>query len=411
MTISKNKKISIFIGGGIFALIVLGLVFYGGVEIGKKYYPSINLIEGLENKESGIPPDVDFSLFWDAWRIIQTDYLKNNDLDRQKMVYGAIEGLVDSLDDPHSVFFSPERADRFLDDTGGSFSGVGMEIGIRKKVLTIIAPLKGTPAYNAGLKAGDMILEIDGETTEDLAIEEAVGKIRGEKGTEVVLNIYRDSFEKPRDFSVIRDTIIIPSSEVNFLENNIAHLKLMNFNENAPNAFYNSALEIAGRNSSGIILDLRNNPGGYLEISVHIASWFLNSGEVVVRQNIKGIEEDVLRSSGNEAFSEVPIVILVNEGSASASEILAGALRDNRGVKMVGKKTFGKGSVQVMEKLFDDSMIKLTIAEWLTPNGISINNNGLEPDYEVDLPEDWQEGDDDPQLDKAVEILNEIIGR
>ena len=390
-------------------LLVLGSVFWAGIEIGKKYYPSINLIKGLKDMETGKPADVDFSLFWDAWRLIQSDYLKASQLDRQKMVYGAIRGLVNSLGDPHSVFFEPEDAKKFTEDVSGSFSGIGIEIGMKKQVLTVIAPLEDTPAWQVGLKAGDQILKIDGKDTFDLTVEEAVKMIRGIKGSEVVLTILRKDFEKPKDFKIVRDVIVVPAVKLSFLDNDIAHLKLLNFNENASYDFYRAALEILMKKSPAMILDLRNNPGGYLEISVDIAGWFLKRGEVVVRENIKNEKETVFRASGNQALVDMPLIILTNEGSASASEILAGALRDNRHIKLVGDKTFGKGSVQEVQKLYDDAMIKLTIAEWLTPNGASINENGLEPDYKVEITEADYENKNDPQLEKALEIIKKQI--
>jgi len=390
-------------------LLVLGSVFWAGIEIGKKYYPSINLIKGLKDMETGKPADVDFSLFWDAWRLIQSDYLKASQLDRQKMVYGAIRGLVNSLGDPHSVFFEPEDAKKFTEDVSGSFSGIGIEIGMKKQVLTVIAPLEDTPAWQVGLKAGDQILKIDGKDTFDLTVEEAVKMIRGVKGSEVVLTILRKDFEKPKDFKIVRDVIVVPAVKLSFLDNDIAHLKLLNFNENASYDFYRAALEILMKKSPAMILDLRNNPGGYLEISVDIAGWFLERGEVVVRENIKNEKETVFRAAGNQALVDMPLIILTNEGSASAAEILAGALRDDRHIKLVGDKTFGKGSVQEVQKLYDDAMIKLTIAEWLTPSGVSINENGLEPDYKVEITEADYENKKDPQLEKALEIIKKQI--
>lgn len=399
------RKISLTIGIITATLLIVGGIFYGGIVIGKKYYPSINLVKGLENKETGKPADVDFSLFWDAWRIIQSDYLKSDSLDRQEMVYGAIKGLMGSLGDQHSAFLTPEEAQIFKEDTGGSFGGVGMEIGLRNNWLTVISPLEGTPAWRAGLQAKDTIVEIDGESTQGITTDEAVKTIRGPKGTEVVLTIMRDSFDKPKDFSIIRDTIVILPTELSFLDDNIAYLKLNSFSETAPYNFHVSAVEILKKRSPGIILDLRNNPGGYLDVAINIAGWVVERGDIVTIEDFKGEGEEVLKASGNSALVDFPIVVLTNEGSASASEILAGALRDNRGVKIVGEKTFGKGSVQTAKGLFDDSLVKITIAEWLTPNRISINDNGIDPDYKVEMPEDWKKGDFDPQLDKALEVL------
>jgi len=405
----KKLKIAKKIGIIVICLALLGGTFFVGLKVGEKYYPSINLVEGLENKELGKPANVDFSLFWDAWHLIQTDYVKSAELDKQKMIYGAIEGLLGSLDDPYSVFFEPIDAEKFNEDVNGSFSGVGIEIGTRKGILTVISPMEDTPAWKAGIKAGDQIIKIDGKSTADLTTDEAVKLIRGNKGTIVILTIIHKNSDTQEEIAIVRDTIVVDAVKLSFLDNdNIAHLKLLNFNENAPYEFYQAALKMQEKQPSGMILDLRNNPGGYLEVAVDIASWFVPKNAIVVRENIKGESEEVLKASANQSFVNLPVVVLINEGSASASEILAGALRDLRNVKLVGIKSYGKGSVQEVKKLFDDSMIKLTIAEWLTPNGVSINNNGLEPDYKVEMPEDLN-SDKDPQLDKALEIIKTII--
>lgn len=394
---------------GLLILLIAGGIFWSGILIGKKYYPSINLVKGVKNLETGKPADVDFSLFWDAWRLIQSDYVKAGKTDNQTMVYGAINGLLGSLGDPYSVFFDPAEAKKFNEDVTGLFSGVGIELGMKKNILTVISPLEDTPAWKAGIKAGDQIVKINDKVTSNMTIDDAINLIRGEKGTNVTFSIMRASFDKPKDFIVTRDTIVVPSTKVTYLDNNIAYLKLMNFNENAAYNFYRSAVEVLMKKSPGIILDLRNNPGGYLNVSVDIAGWLMKKGEVVVREDAKDGNETLFKAGGNQALVDIPVVVLINEGSASASEILAGALRDNRQVKLIGEKSYGKGSVQEIQKLFDDSMIKLTIAEWLTPNGTSINENGLEPDYKVELTDKDYEANKDPQLDKALEVIKQQI--
>jgi carboxyl-terminal processing protease len=405
---NKKRKTLKIIGIVLVCLAILGGTFFVGIKMGEKYYPSINLVKDLKNLETGKPADVDFSLFWDAWMLIQADYVKSDALDKQKMVYGAIEGLLGSLEDPYSVFFSPSDAQKFNEDVNGAFGGIGIEIGLRKGILTVISPIEDTPAWKAGLKAGDQIIKIDDKSTMDLSADEAVKLIRGEQGTKVLLSILHKDSDTPVDISIIRDIIVVNAVKLSFLENNIAHLKLLSFSEKAPYEFYQAVLKIAEKQSPAMILDLRNDPGGYLDVSVDIASWFLPKDSVVVRENIKGETEDLLKAGKNQALINMPVVVLINEGSASASEILAGALRDIRGIKLVGIKSYGKGSVQEVKKLFDDSMVKLTIAEWLTPNGVSINNNGLEPDYKVEMPEDLN-SDKDPQLDKALEIVKTIM--
>lgn len=403
------RKVGKATGIALAVLILLFGVFWTGVNIGKKYYPSINLVRGAKNLETSKPADVDFTIFWDAWRLIQNDYVKSGELDVQKMVYGAVRGLLGSLDDPYSTFFDPQEAKEFSENVNGNFSGIGIEIGVKKGILTVISPIEGTPAWEAGLKPGDQIISIDGEETVNMTSDEAVDLIRGPKDTEVKLLIYRSSFEKPQEFTIKRDTISVPSVKTEFLQNNIAHITLSSFNENTDYEFYRGILDAVVKESPAIVLDLRNNPGGYLEVSVDIAGWFLKKGEVVVRESVKGEDETVFRAHGNEALTDIPVVVIANEGSASAAEILAGALRDNRQIKIVGQKTYGKGSVQEVEDMPDSSMIKLTIAEWLTPNGLSLNGNGLEPDYNVELSEEDYENDKDPQLDKALEVVQQLI--
>lgn len=402
----KIGKAAIVILAG---LILLTGVFIVGVNIGKKYYPSINLVRGVKNLETDKPADVDFSLFWDAWRLIQNDYVKSDELNKQEMVYGAVRGLLDSLGDPYSIFFDPKEAKKFSENVTGNFSGIGIEIGVKKGILTIISPIEGTPAWEAHLKPGDQIVAIDGKESLSMSSEEAVDLIRGPKDTEVKLTIFRSNFEKPQEFTIKRDTISVASVKTEFLQDNIAHITLSSFSDNTNYEFYRAVLEALVKKSPAVILDLRNNPGGYLEVSVDIAGWFLKRGDVVVRESVKGEDETVFQASGNQALLNTPVVILANEGSASASEILVGALRDNRQIKIIGQKTFGKGSVQEVEDMFDNSMIKLTIAEWLTPNGLSLNDNGLEPDYKVELTDEDYENDKDPQLDKALEVVQQLI--
>jgi len=391
----------------IFLIVVFGFGFF----IGQNSQPSIEKVQGLGNKELGQDTNIDFSLFWDAWHIIEKRYVDRSDLDRQKMVYGAIGGLVGSLDDPYTVFMEPKESKRFLDDISGSFEGIGAEIGIRKGITTVISPLEGNPAQKAGLKAGDKILEVDATSTIDLTLNKVVELIRGEKGTEVVLLIARDEWDKAKEIGIVRDTIQIPIIKWEMKDDNIAYIQLYHFTENSAFQFRKKAEEAMKAGAESIILDVRNNPGGYLETAVDIVSWFLPKGELVVIEDFgedNGEKNNEFRSKGYKALENVPVVVLINEGSASASEILAGALRDIREIKIVGKKSFGKGSIQQLEKLRQGS-IKITIAKWLTPSGISISDEGIVPDFEVEITEEDIEEMRDPQLDKAIEILNKKL--
>lgn len=355
------------------------------------------------------PEDLDFSLFWEAWHEIQEEYVNPEDIDVQELIHGAISGMVESLEDPYTVFFNPEDAKRFLEDVGGSFEGIGAEIGIREKQLQIIAPLEGTPAQRVGLRPGDMIIKIDDVSTMDITIEEAVTLIRGPKGTEVTLTIMRDEWDSSEDFIIKRAVIKIPSLKWELLEENIAYIKLYHFSERIDQDFKEMATEILKSSAEKIILDLRGNPGGFLEKSQDIAGWFLERGQTVVIEDFGGKrEQEIYKAKGNSKFLDYPLVILINQGSASASEILASALRDNRGIKMIGETSFGKGSVQTLQSLRDGSSLKITIANWLTPNEELITDKGLEPDIEVEMTEEDYEQERDPQLDKAIEIIKEI---
>jgi carboxyl-terminal processing protease len=384
--------------------------FYLGYNRGVEN-PQTVIIRGVANLDEGKPDAVDFNTFWQAWKILKEKYVETGKVDNQTLVYGAISGLFNSLKDPNTVFMPPSDAKKFNEEISGEFSGVGMEIGIRNEQLVVIAPLKETPAERAGLKALDKILKIDDKSTEGLAVDEAVKLIRGPKGTTVVLTIQRNGWDKPKEFSIIRDVIQIPTIDFEMLasseaeEKNIAYFHLYNFYENAPFLFYQTAVKAAMQNPKGIILDLRNNPGGYLEAAVNLAGWFLEPGELVVTEEFGSEKREEFRTNNSGFFKDMPMVILINEGSASASEILAGALRDNRGIKLVGKKSFGKGTVQELEQLRDGSSIKITVAHWLMPNGGLIEKNGIVPDYEVNLTEEDAKASRDPQLKKAMEVL------
>ena len=371
------------------------------------------------------PEHVDFSLFWEAWQKLEEKYVGKENLDIQKMIYGAISGMVRSLEDPYTLFLTPDDTKTFIENVKGTFEGVGMEIGIRNGQLQVIAPLEGTPAQKAGLRAGDKIIKVDDKSTIDMTIEEAVNLIRGPKGTEVTLTIYRDEWNETKDIEIIRGVIEIPSLKLEFKEENIAcpseakgedgcfvsiaHLHLYHFSEKAVSDFNQAAIQILESDAKKIILDLRNNPGGYLEVAQNIAGWFLEKGEIVVIEDFGGKkEQEIYKAEGNSLFLHYPLVVLINEGSASGSEILAGALRDNRGIKLIGETSFGKGSVQELERLTGGSSLKITIAKWLTPTGSLITDKGLEPDIKVELTEEDYEQDRDPQLEKAIEIIKEL---
>ncbi len=398
----KDKNLKIVLTA--VSVIILLAVFYAGFSYGKSKIPSVLEVEGLGNKNLGQPSDVDFSLFWDVWKTVEEEHVSRNSLDKQEMVFGAISGMVKALGDPYTVFFKPQDSKIFRDDVSGSFEGIGAEIGIRDDILTVVSPLKNSPAENAGLKAGDKIVEINSESTEGISVTEAVKQIRGPKGTEVVLTILRKG-EDIKEISIIRNTILIPVIEWSEEEGGIIHIELFSFSEEAPEKFKEAMIDVLKEDSQKIILDLRNNPGGFLESAQRIIGWFVEPGEVIAVEDFgNGRGEREYRAIGNGSLSSLDLVVLINQGSASASEITAGALRDIRGVQLVGEKSFGKGSIQQLIDLPKGS-IKVTVARWLTPSGKSISQEGLNPDVEVSITEeDFEEGLD-PQLEKAIELL------
>ncbi|MEA3452802.1 MAG: S41 family peptidase [Patescibacteria group bacterium] len=356
-----------------------------------------------------LPSDVDITLLWDVWNRIEEKYPK--DFDYQEMVYGAAKGLAGSLDDPYTTFFTPEDSKIFMDEISGEFQGVGMEISIKDGGLTVVTPLEGTPAQKAGLLPGDKIIKVEETYTKDMTIEEAVKMIRGKKGTKVKLSIYRGSWESTRDFEIIRDIIKIPSTKLEIIDGNIAKVNIYQFPGNLSYEFAKITDAIVHNDSiEKIILDLRNNPGGLLSQAQSMAGLFLERGDVVTVERFGGDQEDrEYLAAGNELLKNYPLVILINQGSASASEILAAALRDNKNnVKLIGEKSFGKGSVQEPIHLRDGSLLKITVANWLTPNGKLIDQVGLEPDIVIEMTEEDYEEDRDPQLEKAIETLREI---
>ena len=395
---TKSTIISIF----------LIVIFFGlGIYIGFHNQSEIGKVIGLSNKETPTTITTDFSPFWKAWNTINEKYPDAKKITDQERVYGAISGLVGSLNDPYSVFFNPEETKSFEEDIAGSFTGIGVEIGMKNKILTVIAPLKDTPGYKAGLKAGDKILKIDKTVTSDISIEEAVRLIHGEKGTTVTLTIFRDGEKDSREVKIVRDVINVPTVETKLRPDGIFVITLNNFSANSANLFQKALKEFSDAKTDKLVLDLRGNPGGYLDAAVSMASWFLPSGKTVVTEDYNGNKPSkVYRSEGYDVFSKnLKFVILIDKGSASASEILAGAMQDYNIAKLVGEQSYGKGSVQEVVNITPDTILKITIAKWLTPKGTSISLKGLTPDYKVEITQKDVDAKKDPQMDKAIELL------
>ena len=359
----------------------------------------------------------DLSLMWKVRNALMEDYLDRNKVEDDKaLMYGSIEGMVEALDDPYTMFLPPEENKSANEDLAGEFAGVGISLGYKDKTLAVMSPIAKSPAEKAGVKAGDLILKIvdkknnvDKDTT-GISLDEAVKLIRGDKGTEVILTMYREGKAGTYDVSLIRDDIEIPGLELDWKEENgkkFAWIKFYKFSEQVFDEWPTVVQKInneKGDNYGGIILDLRNNPGGYLQASVLVASDFLTDGVVVKQESTNGVTETYTVDKTRGALINDKIVVLINGGSASASEILAGALKDYNRAKLVGEKSFGKGTVQETQEFKDGSGIHITIAKWLLPSGKNIHKEGITPDVEVALGDD---ANVDNQLEKAIEVLSE----
>lgn len=411
-TKAVGKKIGKKIIVAVAALVAAGVFASSGFFLGFRageIRPKIITVKELSNTSSGQPSAVDFGTFWQTWQTIDQNYLKSREVTSQDRVYGAIDGLINSLGDPYSLFLPPKENKKFQEDIQGNFGGIGAEIGVKKNQLMVIAPLKNTPASRAGLKAGDAILKINSTSTDGMAVDEAVQLIRGPEKSQVTLSIFREGWDQPKDFKITRGTILIPTLDYSMKDGDIAYIQLYSFNANAEQLFYQNTAKALSEGARGMILDLRDNPGGYLDVAVNFAGWFVPRGTLVVKEEGReGILQE-LKATGNAALAKFPLVILINGGSASASEILAGALRDNRGIKLIGEKSFGKGTVQELIPLRDDSYLKLTIAHWVLPNGKILENGGLDPDIEVKITDNDIKNKRDSQLDKAIEVIKEEI--
>ncbi len=394
------------------ALILAGVAFFSGIQVGSgtRLETSSSLFAASQGQET-----VDLSRFWQVWDLLDKRFVSASSTDPhtvQDRIDGAIRGLVEAYEDPYTVYLPPEDTALFEQDIAGNFQGVGMEVGSRDGILTVIAPLPDTPAEKAGIRSGDKIIRIDGKSTENMSIDVAVKHIRGEKGTEVVLTILREGDAEFREITVVRDTIDIPTVETE-IKSGVFVIRLFNFSAIAEAKFQEALREYVRSDEKKLLLDLRGNPGGYLQSAVNIASYFLPTGKVIVRESFGEKEDERLyRSSGRLLGKYAPsrMAVLVDEGSASASEIVAGALQEHDVATLIGTETFGKGSVQELIDLDGGSSLKITIARWLTPNGNSISEGGLTPDIKIPADDkepkvELEEGAD-LQLDAAIEYLN-----
>ncbi len=410
----EERQIILSVATAIVGIITLTLAGFAG-----GYFFAIHTRgQGSLVVSASQPVDVDFSPVWKAWNIINEKFVPasvatssplatTTAAENQRKVYGLISGLAASLNDPYTFFLPPVENKQFASDMSGSFEGVGMEIEVKDQVLTVVSPLKGTPAAAAGIKSGDRILKIDGASTEGMDTTTAVGKIRGPRGTHVVLTIAREGWNAPREIKVMRDVINVPIVISTERPDGIFEIQVATFTANAPDLFRQALRQFIESGSTRLILDLRGNPGGYLDAAVNMGSWFLPSGAVIVTEDYAGHAQNIVhRSSGYDVFNKnLKMVILVDKGSASASEILADALRHNGVAKLIGTNTFGKGSVQELVPITDTTSLKVTVARWLGPDGVQIPREGIAPDIRVELTDEDHKVGRDPQLERAVELL------
>lgn len=393
-------------------LIVAVLFFSVGFVLGQKkvVFDGKSVIPKItvSNQTPSINQNVDFSLFWEVFNTLPSKYLDKSAVDGQKMMYGAISGMVRSLDDPYTVFLDPKQNESMKSEISGSFEGVGIQLGFNKdKRLAVIAPLKGTPADREGVRAKDLIVKIDEKDTADMTLPEAVDLIRGGAGTKVKLVFLRDGGDgKPIDKTLTREKIDVKTVTVDFKQTRgkqVAVISVSRFGEQTDSEWDAAVTEVLSKNVQGVIVDMRNNPGGLLSSSLHLAGEFIRG--TVVKQEFSDGKQTDLAADHEGKLLKMPLVVLVNGGSASAAEIFSGAMQDNRRGQLVGEKTFGKGTVQDVLDLPGGAGLHVTIAKWLTPKGNSIHHVGITPDVSVERTSDDVAAERDPQLDKALDII------
>ena len=386
--------------------VALVIAFVLGFAFGSQ---KLKLNSQLKISKGNPPPsqNADYSLLWDALDLLNSKYV-DRPLDQQKLLDGAVSGMVAAAGDPYTVYFNPEQAKQFADQLKGTFDGIGAEVGIKNEQIVVVAPLDDSPAQKAGLLPGDEILEINGESTVNMTVDQAVDKIRGKSGTEVTLTILHPGKRSSQEIKITRAKIVVKSVKLEEKEvngNKVAIIKLSQFGDDTKGLFDQAVGKILASGDKAIILDLRNDPGGYLDTAVSIASNWVDDGQVVVKEkDYKGDVKDY-NASGVNRLKGIKTIVLVNGGSASASEILSGALQDYGLATLVGEKTFGKGSVQELTELKNNGELKVTIAKWLTPKDRAINKIGLDPDVKVELSAADAQADKDPQMDKALELV------
>lgn len=388
-------------------------VFIGGL-VGWQGHVSFGDTLNDETKNTEQGGEVNMDLFWNVWDMVEDSYVDIDEVDTQDGVYGAIQGMVNSLNDPYSVFMTPEETEQFQSSLDGELQGIGAELTVEEGKLVIVSPLKDSPAEEAGLLPGDHIYMVfdadldDWVATSELTLWEAITKIRGEPGTEAKIKVLRDGSEDALEFTIVRQQIDVPSVEIEFVEREgmkLAHLSIYQFGDDTFTEFEEAVREVLLADADGMVLDMRLNGGGYLDVSIEIMSEFFEDSRTGVIVKRRNVEDQIMQTTGNGQLKDLPIVVLIDEGSASASEILAGALQDYERAILMGEQSFGKGSVQELNDLSDGSSLRLTIAKWYTPNDRSIDDTGITPDITISMEPTAIDTEDDVQLDAALDYL------
>lgn len=383
---------------GVTLLVIASFVFGLRVDEVNNVY---KLFDTQSSVNQDLPEDLDYSSVEEVYDELRKSF--DGDLDKEELLNGLKSGLAKASGDPYTVYLNQEQATQFNNDLNGTFTGIGAEISLEDEIITVVSPLDGFPADKAGLRPQDKIIKIDGEDTFGLSVEEAVLKIRGPEGTDVNLTVLRGQEQK--EFTITREKIVVPSVTAK-IEDNIGYLRISRFAEDTSELAAQAAKEFLEANVDGVVLDLRNNSGGFLTSAVEVASLWLENVPVVQQRQNNGEEViDTLEAGSSAPLKGLELVVLINEGSASASEIVAGALADYDVATLVGVTSFGKGSVQTLNEFSDGSVLKVTVARWYTPNGNTIDEDGIKPDVKVEISEEDIKNENDPQKDKAFEII------
>ncbi len=405
---SKTKRILQLTTVVVLGVVLVASGFWLGWTSGTKYPENI-AVSGATDVSPSSTANADFSVFWQAWQDLNANYLNNPSTTNETKMYGAITGLVNSVGDPYTEFFSPSDSQQFQQDITGNFGGIGAELGSNtSSQIVVISPLAGTPAAKAGLKPEDWIVAVNGSSTDGMNIDNVVNLVRGPVGTPVTLTIMRQGWKTTQDFKIVRANIQVPT--VSFeMKGDIAHITLNEFTQDADGLFASALQKAVDANAKGIVLDLRGDPGGYLEVAVDISGYFLKPGSPVVKEVGRTVPEQDFTASGDGSLDTMPMAVLIDGGSASAAEILSGALHDDRNIPLVGEKSFGKGTVQQLFTLSDGSSIKITVAHWVLPSGRILDHDGLVPEYVVPMTDADIASGNDPQLAKALSVVQAEI--